>query len=294
MKIGTFALQTAALATLASVAFPASAEVLGSKLAAGYDDAAPSNIFTLDNACGCTPSWSSAAIDSSTFTGGKRLTSIDAALIAVNQNDPSYSVAPHFGGFDKTNGYQVNIYSSAAAAAANLTGDVFSTTLAPGAVSFGGPVGIPGWAEPVSPASTLANLPVDVTLGAGTYWFSVISLNDPDVVGQESIFVGLSAGGTAKLANPGGSWGAYFGDGTLFELGGSAGYAINGVAAVPEPSSWALFILGFGVVGTAARPGRALQAPASLWVPGFRLATRAGTEARPAAIREGRPARAPD
>jgi hypothetical protein len=33
-----------------------------------------------------------------------------------------------------------------------------------------------------------------------------------------------------------------------------------GIAAVPEPASWALLILGFGVVGVAARRQRAMAA----------------------------------
>ena len=111
-----------ALATgLAIVAAaPAAASTVADTTSATYDNIAPSNIFTLNNACGCDPTWSSVGIQQITLNAKTRLTGIDAALIAINQNDASYSVAPHFGGFDQTQGYQVNIYSSVAAAAATL------------------------------------------------------------------------------------------------------------------------------------------------------------------------------
>ena len=240
----------------AAVAAPAAGATLSNNLASGYSDIGPSNIFTLNNACGCDPTWSSAAIDSFTLGSAAHLTSVKAALIEVNQNDPSYSVAPHFGGFDKTNGYQVNIYSSAAAAASNLTGDVYSTTIAPTSPGFGAPLDLPARFANFSSDSSLATFGIDKKLGAGTYWLSVIGLTDPDVFGQESIFIGLAGTGNAKLANPGGSWGTYFGPGTLFnftDLGGAsqAGYAVFG--SVPEPASWALLIAGFGLTGAAMR-----------------------------------------
>ena len=241
---------------LACVTTQAAADVLSNKLSASYNDIVPSNIFTLDNACGCTPEFSSAGIDTFTLGATSHLTSVAAALIEINQNDESFSVPPHFGGFDKTNGYQVNIYSSAAAAASNLTGDIYTKTFAATDPSFSGPLTIDPAAGflPFSAGSTLATLSIDTTLAAGTYWLGVISLNDPDLDGQESIFVGLSGTGTAKLANPGGGWGAFFGPGTLFDVGGQAGYAVFGT--VPEPASWALMIGGFGLVGTVMRRRR--------------------------------------
>jgi hypothetical protein len=245
---------------------PADAAVLSDKLAAVYTDDAPSNIFTLSNACGCDPTWSSAAIDTFTLGTKSHLTGIDAALIAINQNDDtglygpdSDGVPSHFGGFDKTSGYQINIYSSAAAAAANLTGDIFSVTIAATAASFGAPLTIDdpnGYILPASPGSTLASFAIDTTLDAGSYWLSVISLNDPDNDGQESIFVGLGGTGDAALANPGGSWVAAFGasDNPIM-LGSSAGYRVLG-SAVPEPATWAMMIVGFGAAGTIMRRRR--------------------------------------
>ena len=112
-------MRIATLALLAStIAAPATAGVLSNHLAASYANIGPSNIFTLNNACGCDPTFSSATIDQFTLGATSHLTSVQAALVEIDQNDPSYSVAPHFGGFNKTQGYQVNVYSSAAAAAA--------------------------------------------------------------------------------------------------------------------------------------------------------------------------------
>lgn len=248
------AMAAAPLLLMTLAAAPTAAGVLSNKLSASYDNIVPSNIFTLNNACGCDPTFSSAGIDSFTLGAKSHLTSIQAALIEINQNDASYSVPPHFGGFDQTQGYQVNIYSSAAAAAGNLTGDVYSKSFAPTDPFFAGSLTIaPGAGfAPFSAASTLATFGIDATLAAGTYWLGVISINDPDIVGQESIFIGTSGPGTAKLANPGGGWGVAFGmPGTLFDVGGKAGYAVSGT--VPEPASWALLIGGFGLVGNAMR-----------------------------------------
>jgi len=261
-------MRIATLALLAStIAAPATAGVLSNHLAASYANIGPSNIFTLNNACGCDPTFSSATIDQFTLGATSHLTSVQAALVEIDQNDPSYSVAPHFGGFDKTQGYQVNVYSSAAAAATNLTGDVYSHEFAPTAPSFGAALDIAGTGfAPYSSGSTLATFAIDATLGAGTYWLSVISRNDPDIDGQESIFVGLSGTGSARLANPGGAWvDAFgFGVGTQFafsDLPGfasRAGYAVSGT--VPEPASWALLITGFGFIGGGLRTRRATLA----------------------------------
>ena len=62
-----------------------------------YDNIAPSNIFTLNNACGCDPTWSSVSVQQVALGSKTELTGIDAALIAINQNDESYSVAPAIG-----------------------------------------------------------------------------------------------------------------------------------------------------------------------------------------------------
>lgn len=249
----------ASLAIIAAA--PASAGTVAGTTSAVYDNGAPSNIFSLNNACGCDPTWSSVAIQQVKLTAKTKLTGIDAALIAYNQNDPSYSVAPHFGGFDKTQGYQVNVYSSVAAAAANLTGDVYSLTVAGNAPTFGSALNIDpnAWFLPFSPGSTTASIAIDKVLNAGTYYVGVIALTDPDIDGQESVFVAGGAGSGGTLANPGGSWGTYFGPGNSWDVGSKLGYRLDGlqgVAGVPEPASWALMIAGFGLAGAGVRRRR--------------------------------------
>jgi hypothetical protein len=261
IKFNASALATG-LAILAAA--PAGAATVADTMSAVYDNDAPSNIFTLNNACGCDPTWSSVAIQQVTLNAKTRLTGIDAALIALNQNDPAFDgIAPHFGGFDKTSGYQVNIYSSIAAAEVNLTGDVYSLTVAGNAPTFGAALTIDdpnGYILPYSPGSTTASIAIDKVLASGTYYIGVTALTDPDVDGQESIFVAGGTGSGGTLANPGGSWGTYFGPGNSWDVGSKLGYrleGLQGVAGVPEPASWALLIAGFGFAGASVRRRRA-------------------------------------
>ena len=110
---------------------------------------------------------------------------------------------------------------------------------------------------PFSPGSITASFTVNTLLAAGTYYVGVIALTDPDIDGQESIFVAGGAGSGGTLANPGGSWGAYNGPGNSWDVGSKLGYRLDGlqgVAGVPEPASWALMIAGFGFVGAGGTP----------------------------------------
>ena len=242
-----------AIALAATVAAGAGAPafadtVLSDKTSATYDFGYLSNIFTHVNACGCLPTDSASVVDSFTLASESHLTSVSAALVAIQQNAVS-----DFTGFGASGGYQVNIYSSQAKAVADLTGDLYSVTLTPGAVSFGGPLSLAsGVADSEGlVGSTLASLPVDKILGAGTYYLSVIGIDDPD--SNESIGVGVAGQGAAFGANPGGDFGL---PGNRFDIEENAGYAVYGVAGVPEPASWVLMIVGFGVIGAGLR-GRA-------------------------------------
>jgi hypothetical protein len=85
------------------------------------------------------------------------------------------------------------------------------------------------------------------------------------VGGRDTLVVGMaSRGGTVGLFDVGSRRGqamaatdgpAYF---TPFGAGYMDGVSVAGIAAVPEPGSWALMLIGFGAAGTAMR--RRLQA----------------------------------
>ena len=79
-----------------------------------------------------------------------------------------------------------------------------------------------------------------LNLAAGTYWagFYAFNLGLPTLPGGN---------GTAIDTNPPGS-------GTSFEtIGGNLAYQLVGnISAVPEPSTWAMMLLGFAGVGVMA------------------------------------------
>ena len=95
----------------------------------------------------------------------------------------------------------------------------------------------------------LINIPVDINLGAGTYYLSVVASNSLDFNGEVGIATYVGTGGNnAVIANPGQA----FNQGNPIGLARDAVYAIQGTA-VPEPATWALMMLGFGGIGYAMR-----------------------------------------
>lgn len=50
-----------------------------------------------------------------------------------------------------------------------------------------------------------------------------------------------------------GDWTLSISDNDRLDVGGLTSWSVSGVAAVPEPATWAMMILGFGFVGTALR-----------------------------------------
>lgn len=66
---------------------------------------------------------------------------------------------------------------------------------------------------------------------------------------DDSITTGIVQGGTFQIAlNPGDNWGFYVN--TTDSFGGRGALSIS---TVPEPQSWGMLILGFGLVGAVAR-----------------------------------------
>ena len=235
----------AALLAAASAAPAFAQQMLSNNLSASYSDMGLSNIFTHDNACGCGPLQSGAVVDSFTLSSTSHITQVQAALTGILENEVS-----NFSGFQNAAGYQVNIYSSADAAVNSITGDLYSHTFAPGDVSFGAGFEETGYTDYLV-GTSLASFSIDKTLSAGTYWLSVVGIDDPD--SNESIGVALYGSGNAIQTNPGGDFGF---DGNAYPTGETAGYAVSGVAGVPEPASWAMLVAGFGLTGGAMRARR--------------------------------------
>jgi PEP-CTERM motif len=91
-----------------------------------------------------------------------------------------------------------------------------------------------------------------LTLGPGTYWAGFIA---PSLV-----IAGYSSGGNGSLIETTPHTGT-----ELFTLGGNSGYALSsGAVTTPEPSTWAMMLLGFAGLGFAgyrrARAGHATLA----------------------------------
>ena len=102
-----------------------------------------------------------AALDDFTIGGGLTITSVEAVIGGFNGYVDTDSIT----------GYQVNIYSSPAAAGMNLVGDVFSQDFDTPTSSFVYPVMFG------SGTSTNSQFDVNMELAAGTYWVSVIPTN---------------------------------------------------------------------------------------------------------------------
>jgi hypothetical protein len=151
-------------------------------------------------------------------------------------------------------GYRVEFYSSVAAAAANLTGDQGSVTLAPGAVTVTPNFGVNIGQTP----NILVSIPVaGVNLTAGTHWVSVIPIMNFTGGGQVGVSRSmLGASLNAHQANPGGGF-AFPGNFSQID-GDAATPGVQGinlayrVTMVPAPGSLALLGLG-GLVATRRR-----------------------------------------
>ena len=134
-------------------------------------------------------------------------------------------------------GYEVEIYSSEAAAGNSLTGNVFSESLTPAEVTVND-------AMFAAEGGSLVTLPVDFTLAPGTYYLAVIPDNSFEDDGQTGLFnaAGTSGGLNAFQANPNGAFG--FGATQTITPVTDLAYAIY---AVPEPTTYAA--LGVLLVG---------------------------------------------
>ena len=172
-------------------------------------------------------------IDNFTAPSAFTITTVNAAILGFN-------------GFTQANyanitGYYVSIYSSTAAAAVSLTGDIGQAFVSPGSATLTRPFS-------GDAASALVSLSLSIPLpSSGTFWIGV----RPEVPftgnGQTGIYVttggpGFTPGGAnAMQANPGSGWG--FGPSGLRAVAppGDAAYFVSGtVFSVPEPATFTL------------------------------------------------------
>ncbi len=136
--------------------------------------------------------------------------SIDDFTLTQRANLSTFSgVFAGFNGFGSGNyanvqNWRVDIYSSAAAAGASLTGDVASLTFAPGAVTIT-PFGTNGAGALVTTDLT------GTSLLPGTYWIGLTPRVDFGTNGQtgavNSTFGGFPSNSNSLQANPGGGFG---------------------------------------------------------------------------------------
>jgi hypothetical protein len=231
----------------AAVAVPAQADVLFDQISADYTDAA-SYVWDSTQFDSANSAYDIALLDDFTIGANYNLTSIDAAVSG-------------FDGFNSMagiTGYRVEIYSSTAAAANSLTGDVASVTLGANDVTTTSPFSMT-WSP-----SGLVHIPVDISLAAGSYYLAVMAINDFTTNGEAGILMDTTKSGNAIQANPNGGFGM---NGNLHATNpaAQASYRINGDLAAspaPEPATWGMMVMGFGLAGAAVRRRKTVLARA--------------------------------
>ena len=123
--------------------------------------------------------------------------------------------------------YQFNMYSEAEIAGESLSGDVYSQTVDPADITISSQ-----WLG----AGYLAQLPIDITVSAGAYWFSLIPSNAFDPHGQVGVSEALFGDGVESMqANPGQG----FGFGSIRELGYESAFRLSDDGIV-DPCNTAL------------------------------------------------------
>ena len=192
------------------------------------DNASTSENFTDD------PTFDIATVDDFTISGITTITNVSAALLGFDG----------FTSFSLLTGYDVNIYSSVAAANSSLTGDLDHLRIPSAFATVTTPFS--GDAE-----SGLVSLPVSIPLTAGTYYVSVVADGTFSTDGEVGVYgstglTGSKPGGVnAFQENPAGGFG--FTD--PMALGVDAAYRLTGTTTVPEPSTWALLLGGLTLGG---------------------------------------------
>ncbi len=214
------------------------------KAATVMDQIGPSGAFFTGRAASSSQRFDSAnaafniaAVDNFSITGATQLTNVSAALLGFNG----------FTSYSNVTGYEVNIYSSAAAAASNINGNIFHMVFTPAQVSLTMPFS-------GDALSALVSIPISALLSAaGTYFVSVV----PDLNFTPGGQIGVYATTGLPGSNPGDSNGFQVNPGGGFGFAGNISnnnadfaYRITGQAPTTVPETGGTFIfLGLGLTG---------------------------------------------
>lgn len=183
-----------------------------------------------------------AAIDDFAVGGAANITQVEASMGLFGGTNPPRSWA-------NVLSFRVEIYSSLAAATANLVGDVASANIAAGSVGIN-----EAWVGGANQIAliTIGGLNMNIG-GAGTYFIGVIPRMDfSNSQGQSgmggSVWAGNNPGGAnGWQVNPGGGF-AFPGNQQQIAGGVNLAYRITGTI-VPEPGTFVA--IGLGLAGLA-------------------------------------------
>jgi hypothetical protein len=179
------------------------------------------------------PTFSISLVDDFTLSGAALLTNVEAATLGFGA----------FNSYSDLTGFDVNIYSSLAAANSSITGNIYHVTIPEATATVDTPFS-------GDATSALVILPVTKLLLKGTYYISVLADGSFADDGEVGVYVstglsGSTPGGVNSVQdNPGGGFGL---TGNTQAGGGDAAYRIGGVL-VPEPGTWRMMLAGFAAL----------------------------------------------
>jgi hypothetical protein len=168
------------------------------------------------------------------------------AFVAYRRMTPAAVIGYNgFSSYADVTGWRVDIYSSLAAANANLVGDIADVTVSPTSAALTAPFS-------GDSTSALVSLPVSIALpAAGNYYVAVLALDSAIGTSGSPSQVGVYATTGLPGSNPGdvnayqeNPGGGYNFTGNQFALNADAAYEISAAGAAPEPAS-------LGLVGAA-------------------------------------------
>ncbi|MEO7453419.1 MAG: PEP-CTERM sorting domain-containing protein [Fimbriimonadales bacterium] len=188
------------------------------------------------------PTFHIGAIDDFTVGGAANITGVEAAMGLFGGTNPPRAWA-------NVLSFRVEVYSSVNAAAANLVGDVASTSVAAGSVNIN-----EAWVGGVNQIALITISGLNLNIGSGgTYWLGVIprmdfSNNQGQTGMVNSTWAGNNPGNdNAFQVNPGGGF-AFPGNQQQIAGNIDLAYRVTGTV-VPEPGTF--IAIGIGLAGLA-------------------------------------------